>query len=98
MERMVWTDDRIDRSFELLREELHETRRELVAQMDERFRQMDERSRQMDDRFGQMDDRMSEGFREMRGELSSIRREMFAGAIALTGTWGAALAALVLHG
>jgi hypothetical protein len=94
-ERHVWTDeriddmvDRLDKNIDLLRNDM----RAGFASVDARFAATDERMREgfaaMDARFTAMDERMADGF-------TSLRRDMLAAVLTMTGALVATLATIL---
>jgi DNA anti-recombination protein RmuC len=74
MERMAWTDERLEERFNGIDRRFDE--------VDQRFEQVDKRFEQVDKRFEQVDKR----FDRVEGEIVELRREMHAGFGALQST------------
>jgi DNA anti-recombination protein RmuC len=67
MQRMAWTDERLEERFDGIDRRFDE--------VDRRFEQVDQRFEQVDKRFEQVDHR----FDRVEGEIVELRREMHAG-------------------
>jgi septation ring formation regulator EzrA len=74
MERMAWTDERLEERFDGIDRRFDEVDRRF-EQVNQRFEQVDKRFEQVDKRFEQVDKR----FDRVEGELLELRREMSAG-------------------
>ena len=81
MQRMAWTDERLEERFDGIDRRFDEVDRRF-EQVDQRFEQVDKRFEQVDHRFEQVDKRFEQvdhRFDRVEGEIVELRREMHAG-------------------
>jgi DNA anti-recombination protein RmuC len=81
MQRMAWTDERLEERFDGIDRRFDEVDNRF-EQVDKRFEQVDKRFEQVDKRFEQVDRRFEQvdrRFDRVEGEIVELRREMHAG-------------------
>jgi hypothetical protein len=104
VERSAWTDERLDdlaargdSQFELLRTEMRDAREEFRAEMREMREEFRAEMREFRVEMREFRTDMREMRAEMHAGFTSVRRDMFHGAVALFGTLAAMVAAMFVH-